>query len=468
MPTCHTLLLRAVGVAVLACAAVPQGAAAHTALVRAHPQPGAALPSAPRSVQLRFTEAVDAGLATIRVQDAEGRRVDRGGVFHPRGREAVLAVRVARGTRGPLAVGWRAVSDDGHPLAGTLAFRVAAREPAAAPMAHGAHTAPGAHGAHTVTAAPAAAAAPVPELRAESPVTAALGAVARGAHALAVAIALGVVLFLLFAWPARRDPGEARRRLEAATTRLVAAVAVAGLPLALAGAWLEGAAIAGTGPLDVRAAGTALTALDGRAGCGWGLATVGWTLLLWRLARTRALRTDWPTLAAVSLVVAAPVLCGHADGLVLSAATVHVLAVAAWIGGLPALLLAGRAIRRSGLSGPEAGRVASRAAGGFSRLALPAALAVVGTGTIQSLVRLAAPMELLSTAYGRLLLVKIAAVALLLALGAANRARILPRLQGATAGSAGALLGRTVAAELVIAVGIFAATGLLTGSAPPT
>jgi hypothetical protein len=46
--------------------AVPPAAGAHAWLIRAHPQAGAPLRAAPRSVELRFSEAVDARLSGLR------------------------------------------------------------------------------------------------------------------------------------------------------------------------------------------------------------------------------------------------------------------------------------------------------------------------------------------------------------------------------------------------------------------
>jgi nitrogen fixation protein FixH len=72
---------------------------------------------------------------------------------------------------------------------------------------------------------------------------------------------------------------------------------------------------------------------------------------------------------------------------------------------------------------------------------------------------------LTSTSYGTALLVKVVIVIVLIALGALNRRRSMPRL-GRDEGSM--LLRRVVAVELVAAVGVFGLTGTLTSLNPNT
>jgi len=414
-------------------------------LMHTHPAPGAQLVKAPRSVQLRFGEAVDPWLATVHAADARGRRVDLGAAFHPGGRGNVIAVAIAPRARGPLAVAWRIVSDDGHPEHGVLRFRVGG-----GPLATGR----------------------LPRLREAPASTGELLAAVRALHDVAVALALGVVLFLLFAWPRDRRAGRsAERRIRAEltgrTSRLFRRTAHAGLVLALEGAWLEGAEIAARAPFDLRSADAAIAAVGARAGCGWGVALGAWLWLLLCASRSAALRLDIPLILGVDVLVIAPVLCGHANGAMLPVAFVHVVAVAVWVGGLPALFAAASALGSSSLAPAAAARVARRVAGGYSRLALPAACPVLATGAVQALARLDAPLQLATTAYGRLLLLKLVFVSTLLALGALNRSWLLPQLRPGTAGAATRMLRRTVGAELAVAFGVFVATGVLTGAAPP-
>lgn len=78
---------------------------------------------------LTFNEGIDPALVRLQVTDAEGRRVDRGEMFNPGGREEVLAVRLAPELAGTLVARFRVVSEDGHPVVKRLSFRVR-QEPA--------------------------------------------------------------------------------------------------------------------------------------------------------------------------------------------------------------------------------------------------------------------------------------------------------------------------------------------------
>ncbi|MGK5451435.1 CopD family protein, partial [Streptomyces radiopugnans] len=90
---------------------------------------------------------------------------------------------------------------------------------------------------------------------------------------------------------------------------------------------------------------------------------------------------------------------------------VHLLAVAVWLGGLAALLTALR-------WGPAVGGEAVRR---FSRIALGCVAVLAATGLYQSWRQVGGWAALASTSYGRLLLVKIALVALLLGVARFSR-----------------------------------------------
>jgi hypothetical protein len=94
------------------------------------------LERSPRTVLLVFDEAIDAEFVRLQVVDRSGRRVDRGGPYHPGGREERLAVRLEPGLEGAYAASYRVISEDGHPVVKRTPFRVrppmAAREEAGA------------------------------------------------------------------------------------------------------------------------------------------------------------------------------------------------------------------------------------------------------------------------------------------------------------------------------------------------
>src|SRR5688572_9509294 len=99
------------GTAVLAAAAL-----GHATLLGSTPKAGQVLERSPRTVQLVFDEAIDPAFVQLQVQDRAGRRVDRGGPYHPGGREERLAVRLKPGLEGGYVASYRVISEDGHPV----------------------------------------------------------------------------------------------------------------------------------------------------------------------------------------------------------------------------------------------------------------------------------------------------------------------------------------------------------------
>lgn len=137
-------------------------------------------------------------------------------------------------------------------------------------------------------------------------------------------------------------------------------------------------------------------------------------------------------------------------------ATVHAVAVGAWVG---SLLVATSA----GLSPDELTAWHPR----FSRFALRAFLVVAATGVYQAILYLPNPAALVDSEYGRVLVAKHIFVAGVLAMAALNRFVAGPALRRA-ADRAGAIARarRAVRAEALIGVGVLAATGLLATTAP--
>lgn len=117
----------------------------------------------------------------------------------------------------------------------------------------------------------------------------------------------------------------------------------------------------------------------------------------------------------------------------------HLLAAGAWVGALAAFVLLSSALQ---MSAPGAVAMLSRASNGFAGL---------GTVSVANYLFIVGPTVdgLITTAYGGLLLAKLALVALMLGLAAANRFRLSPRLAAAvrSADEAGAV--RALRASLV-------------------
>src|SRR5205823_920605 len=119
---------------------------------------------------------------------------------------------------------------------------------------------------------------------------------------------------------------------------------------------------------------------------------------------------------------------------------VHLLAVGVWIGGLAWLLLAIRGLRS------EERRTAVRR---FSTIAGVALAVTVGSGILRAVTELGGWRPLFDTSFGVTLLIKAALVAGLVALGATNRYRNIPRIDAPNPGLA--RVRRTVGWEIVVA-----------------
>lgn len=151
---------------------------------------------------------------------------------------------------------------------------------------------------------------------------------------------------------------------------------------------------------------------------------------------------------------------GHAGtapvaSVAVASSSLHVLAAAAWAGGLAVLVgLVVRGGADDDVLGP-----ASR----FSRLAGWALGTVLVTGAVNTLMHVDEPGQLLDTSWGRMVLVKMAAFAGIAWLGWWNRRRLLPRIRAGP--GARRAFGKVAAAELgVMLVAFASATALASGT----
>ncbi len=135
----------------------------------------------------------------------------------------------------------------------------------------------------------------------------------------------------------------------------------------------------------------------------------------------------------------------------------HLLAVAFWIGSLwPLLRLA---------TTPEPRRVAEIMER-FGRLAVYFVTCLLAAGVVLAALLLEGFAPLFTTPYGRLLLIKLALVALLLCFAGLNKWRLVPALAAGAPG-AGRRLQRSIAMEAGLVVLILGITGLLTSAFSP-
>jgi copper transport protein len=499
-------VVRALLIALVALAVAAPGASAHATLEASTPERGAALDAQPRQVEFRFNEPVEGSFGALRVYDAKGGRVDNGKVGHPGGAGKRIAVGLKAGLAdGAYTATYRVVSADGHPIAGGIVFNVG--EGGTAP-------------AESVSDLLAGTKA--------GPVTGTAFGVVRAAGYLAIAIALGAMIFVALVWgPAFRTAGTAAAAAPFArrARRLMVGATVLGAGATASGIVLEGAIAAGTsfwGALNGTVIGDVL---DTRWGSMWAVRLGAFLLLGAGLAATALRRAPAPVavrasamrpamaiagggvggsaqsggpssagvapartlpsgpaaIAVLGIVGCAlaltPALGGHARtqspaALLVPADVVHVVGMSAWLGGLAFLLFAVPAATRA-LEPADRTRLLAAALARFSPLALVAVAALALTGVVQALFEVRTLDALTGTAFGRAVLVKAVLLAILIGLGAVNRQRVVPALRrlaagGAAPGGAGRLLRRTLRAEVALLVVVLAVTGALTGYAPPT
>jgi copper resistance protein C len=104
-------------------------ALAHTRLIGSDPADGASLATAPSHVSLTFNEEMQAEFTTVTVVGPDGATWSTGpvGVDGP----TVGVDLRPLGPAGAYQVGYRVVSDDGHPVTGAITFTLTAPGPAA-------------------------------------------------------------------------------------------------------------------------------------------------------------------------------------------------------------------------------------------------------------------------------------------------------------------------------------------------
>lgn len=424
--------LAGLGIVVAAVLGAAAPAAAHAELVGTDPSSGAVLESSPAAIVLTFSEPVEVQPGGIRVFDARGDRVDDGGVERD-GSDVVLPVDL---DDGGYVVTYRVVSTDGHPIGGGLTFRVGQQAEGVDPSL-------------------------VDELLTGQGTDRGVGVAAALLRVVAIAslvVLVGGALLAACLWPG----ATADRRVRVALA--AAAVALAAATLVLVG--LHAADVAGLGLADAVRPGVVGDVLDGRfalLSIARALLLVPAGFLLVALFRGAGPTAWWRAAAAAVAVGLAVVtaLNGHAasgrwQGAALVADVLHLLAGAAWLGGLA--LVAGALLRRGDDDDGEVRRVVPR----FSRLALWAVVVVVATGAFQGL-RQVGGLDGLDTTYGRLLLAKVIAVGGLVALAALARQVVRNRLDHE--GGVGELR-RVVGIEAVVAVVIVGVTALLVDATP--
>ncbi|MDX3454181.1 copper resistance protein CopC [Streptomyces sp. ME02-8801-2C] len=403
------LLFLAVAAALLAGLAGAAPVSAHAALTGSAPQQGVVVDKAPTQVTLTFSEKVAFSDGAFRVLDPKGKRVDTGKATELGG--TTYGVPLHAGLPdGTYTVAYQVVSADSHPVAGAFTFSV---------------------GAPSVTSVS------VSDQTAGGGVVGALYGFGRYVSYAGFIVMVGGAAFVLACWP-RGSGVRAVQRLVvsgwlAMTAATLALLLMRGsytgsgkvgdiFDLGLLGDVLQtktGAALVSR--LLLLAAGALFIAVlfgayarpgtdeseDGEEpdessarrdltfglGIGGGVVAIG-------LAATWALAEHAST--------------GLQPNIAMPVDVLHLVAVALWLGGLAALLVA---LFRAPADTPIEGSAVRR----FSRVAFGSVLALVATGIYQSWRQLGSWSAFTDTWYGQLLLIKIGLVVVLVGIAYISR-----------------------------------------------
>ena len=460
-------------IALLALLGVPALLLAHAHLSRSEPSADARLGVAPTAIRLWFTEKPEIAFTRVTLRGSDSGVVPLGAVTAISGDAMGVTVPISA----PLVPGryrvlWRTAAADGHPTNGSFAFMVVAGTSAASSM--------------PATATPAVDTARRSDghslIRVDTTVatTARLSATAatRWVEFVAMLSVVGAIVFRLVvlrgferitagaaAPEIRADLIDSARRL--GQSALILLVIAAFSRLYEEGNAVLGPAAAGDPPWQTMVVGTSW-------GRGWLVGVIGIVVAAIGFAVAKRTRSaaGWAiaALGAIGIVIA-PALTGHAittppAPLSVALDILHVGAVCAWLGALLTLLLSAVPFVRGtrARSSLGSGQLVAALVRSFHPMALTCAATVIVTGVIAAWLRLPTFSALWTSAYGRVLIVKLCLVALVVILGAMNWRRILPALgDDATA----LRLTRTASAELSIAALVLAATAVLVSVSPP-
>jgi copper transport protein len=370
-------MIRRVALAVLAAGLIaPATASGHATIVRTVPADTAVVKTVPRSVTLTWSEPVDLGAHAVRLLDGTGRELRVSAPRH-HGATAVLALPggLAHGT---YVVAWRVVSADSHPVSGAFSFSIGA--PSAVVFS--------------------------PDQSVSATVRA-LDGIGRAVAFLGLALLLGAAVL-------GRSP------------RVGAVVLIAGSVVVLL---LQGP-YAGGGGLPFT--------LGTRLGHALVVRIVLAVAFVWLLPRSRAAAALCGVLLVFTWTLADHSRTGVQTGLAIPVASLHLLAMAVWLGGV-LVLLAGE-----------------RDAARFSRLALVCFPVLAVTGIYLAYRQSGALGALPGTVFGRLLLVKAAVVAGIAGLAWFSRRAVQRRASPRA----------TVAGEAFLGVAVLGVTAALVNTAP--
>ncbi len=388
---------------------------AHARLLRSTPAADSRLDSAPTTISLWFSERPESRFTRIQLVDAAGISVPLGAVAILAANPPGVSVPIGRPlARGRYTVVWRTAAADGHPSSGRFSFDVttAASDTAVRKAPIPAPTSP-----------------PVSNAVVASERAATISTGIRWAELVSVVTLIGTIIFSLVVLPASGwlaplvgEAGERARRLAQAALVLFVITTLMRLTS-------ESALIANeTGG---RVALMLAVVRDTRWGHGWVVGAIGAIVVTVGLMMARSImRAGWAVAAlGVVAVCTADALTGHSGSsrhafVAVGADLTHYLAAGGWIGGLVAVLLSGLPALKviDDVERPLAGARLVRA---YHRTALECVTLVVLSALVAAWLRLGSIGALVTSEYGRVLLLKVGFVVIVLLFGLFHWQRVV-------------------------------------------
>jgi copper transport protein len=388
-------------------------ALAHASLVSVEPRDGSVLTEAPKLIELRFNESVTAG--AINLIDAQGKL--RSDAKVEASADSVVVTPPVGLPQGTSIISYRVISEDGHPVTGSVTFTV---------------------GEPTATAMPADPAADINAL------------IWLARVCLYVGLFGGAGGAFFINWIGRSPIG----------ARPVIAASIIGLGGAIGSLGFQGLDVLGLPLSSILAAAPWRMAWGTSLGPALLVATAAMSAGLIALRRPSSGFTRASSALALAGVGLSLATTGHAataepQALTRPAIFIHGVGVAFWLGALAPL--AAMVLRRPKQAWPVVQR--------FSNAAMPVVGLLALAGLVLAVIQLASFQALAGTSYGIILSVKLVLVAGLLGLAALNRFRLSPAL--ARDITATRPLARSIIAECVLALAILAVVAGWRFTPPP-
>ncbi|MFD0737651.1 copper resistance CopC/CopD family protein [Planotetraspora mira] len=447
-------------VADLVSTAVTRPAYAHAYLTKSSPVDGQVLHSPPADVRLTFNEAVSFNQRSFQLLDVTGKKLAIGAPGYVDGKANTARVSLpASLVEGTYVLAWRITSADSHVVSGAFSFSIGRPSTLATPVEEDV-----------------------------SPAVPVVDAVGRALAFLGLALALGGALFVAVLWPAGRDDRRGRGIVWSGFAALTAGTVVV---LLVQGPYAAGTSL--TEVFDPELLSATLSTRLGHALSVRLLLVLALGVAFWIAVRPSSspadVRTDGARTSGAGTVgvgvagvgAACAVLLpftwtladhaqtGEQTWLAVPATSLHLLAMALWLGGLITLaacvLPPGRGREPTGAVSLEP------ALPRFSTLAQICFAVIAVTGVYLAWRQVGTWGALGGTGYGQLLLGKLAAV--LAVVGLAAGARRFVRRRGrdslgldAAPYTAVRRLRRSVAGEVVLGVAVVSITAVLVNTAP--